>query len=423
MVRVSRRQSALTLVRGSGQRSLVRSTGQRYGRVEQQQQTSRSRKCTSRRCTCCVLLCFLLVVLLVSQGFCDGLLEALGIKWRSFHVKPTRAVCFACFTGKATPADCPSANNVWSKWPFSLSSNYYSDYVEHSRVILDHYHVSRWVFGVDTGHAGTQTLSREECFEPVMDQLVWDFEAHHRYGDGREKRDLGLKVWYAELARLFPSSRKMESRRFVEQVLLPDSLFHAKWLSKRPSTNLTFIDLGHHINLGLMGPLASLLMPNISFVRVIRSRYDTVRSFLAESKRPCYSGMWTLCPLWHPDIVLKPPSAGVWRQLNAEQHNLWFIDEVEARWQQLLSRHPTLPHITVRWCNGEQFVAAWDAVARFIGNGAIRRKACPHHTHGQANLSDAALDAMDKSYENSMKYTSANLQLIKGVRRPNDCPA
>ena len=178
-------------------------------------------------------------------------------------------------------------------------------------MILDHYHVSRWVFGVDTGHAGTQTLSREECFEPVMDQLVWDFEAHHGYGDGREKRDLGLKVWYAELARLFPSSRKMESRRFVEQVLLPDSLFHAKWLSKRPSTNLTFIDLGHHINLGLMGPLASLLMPNISFVRVIRSRYDTVRSFLAESKRPCYSGMWTLCPLWHPDIVLKPPSTGM----------------------------------------------------------------------------------------------------------------
>ena len=40
----------------------------------------------------CVLLSFLLVVLLVYEGFFDGLLEALGLKWRSF-TSSRRAPC------------------------------------------------------------------------------------------------------------------------------------------------------------------------------------------------------------------------------------------------------------------------------------------------------------------------------------------
>jgi hypothetical protein len=58
-----------------------------------------------------------------------------------------------------------------------------------------------------------------------------------------------------------------------------------------------------------------------------------VRSFLSEGKAPCGHGMHTLCPLRHPDIVLRPPE-GQWARFSRAQKNMWFIDEVEARWQQ-----------------------------------------------------------------------------------------
>ena len=53
--------------------------------------------------------------------------------------------------------------------------------------------------------------------------------------------------------------------------------------SKDPSIRVV-VDLGHHAVLGLLPPLATLLGPSkrVAIVRVIRARYDTVRSFLAE---------------------------------------------------------------------------------------------------------------------------------------------
>ena len=56
-----------------------------------------------------------------------------------------------------------------------------------------------------------------------------------------------------------------------------------------------------------------------------------MRSFLYEDKVPCghREGMFTLCPLKHPQIAL-PVTRRRWAKLSDAQRTLWFIDEVSA---------------------------------------------------------------------------------------------
>jgi hypothetical protein len=111
-----------------------------------------------------------------------------------------------------------------------------------------------------------------------------------------------------------------------------------------------------------------------------------------------------------------------WSQLSDAQRNLWFVDEIEARWQRLLAAHPTLPHVTVRWCNSSQLLTAWATVADFIGNGKLApRHECKSHHHGQQNLSDTALLRVDAEYKVLADYSPLQLQMIASVQHPNDC--
>ena len=91
------------------------------------------------------------------------------------------------------------------------------------------------------------------------------------------------------------------------------------------------------------------------------------------------------------------------------------------RWQGLLRRLPTLPRLTVHWCDSKQLRASWDAIAMFIGDGYIRRQDCTHHTHGSAPINDSVLALMDAQYVWSMGYSYDQLELLRNVRRPHDC--
>ena len=340
-----------------------------------------------------------------------------GASMLSFSVLPTTAICCACAKKLAATADCRKCTTS-NATPCEAAAR--------------KVHVGRWVLGVSTGHVATATFSKQKCYRPVLkSRFTFDFEASHSYGDQAGEHAhhpaaaAGIKVWYQRLAVLNASARRLESRRFVQQVLIPDMLLTALKATTEGATNLTFVDMGHHINLGLMEPLAWLLRPAISFVRVIRSRFGTARSFFAEKKWPCGAGMWTLCPTTHPDIVLMPTDQ-VWSSLSPVQRNLWYIDEVEARWQRLLSTSPGLSHLTVRWCNRAQVEAAWASIASFVGDGAIHPETtCTFHEHGSesANISDEALVVEDRQYDVLMQYTWADRLLVQAVRRPNDCAA
>lgn len=282
--------------------------------------------------------------------------------------------------------------------------------------------VHPWIFGVSTGHAATQTFSSGDCYEDRQQpNTVWQFEVGHRYGDSRGwHEEQGIKAWYAALRDMTADERNEHALRLVNAVLLPDMILSAPtaWQGSSP-----IVDLGHHINLGLLDPLATALKHQVRFVRVIRSRFDTVRSFLAEQKAPCSAGMWTLCPTQHPDIAL-PVQNATWERLSQAQRNFWFIDEVEARWQRLLSRHPALPRLTVRWCSKPQLLQAHQRIADFIGHGSLTPKNCSFHKHSSKtaqDMSDAELAAEDRGYRKLVKYSSATWKRIKDVQHPQDC--
>lgn len=310
----------------------------------------------------------------------------------------------------------------------------------------------RVVLGISTGHAGTKTLSNKHAasVNPFLDltemacytetaagpPIVWNFEETHIYGDRAEVGESGLKSWYATLRNASDYEEAQEAERLVRLEILPDMLVYAHRMlaakvgSDETLDDATYVDLGHQSNLGLLQPLITELeaddrVEQVSAVRVIRNRYDTVRSFASEWKVPCSeggpNGMFSLCPTMHK-VELIPPE-GAWEQLDSDQRLFWFIDEVEARWQHLLLRHPRLPHLTVRWCDAAQLQDAWERLATYIGDGALRPQACAHHEHGSANVSDRELEAADRQYVEAMKYTSAQRRLIRDVQRPFDCAA
>jgi len=285
--------------------------------------------------------------------------------------------------------------------------------------------VSSWVYGVSTGHSGSQSLSAKSCYGGMKQGFAFGFEANWRYGDSGKNHVadphpiLGIQALYAAARTRDEAGHLMEE--FAQQVLIPDQMLGAAGKEPGAEGNHTIIDIGHHINLGLIEPLAALLQPRVRFVRLIRSRYDTVRSFMYESKWPCGAGRWTLCPQWHVGVVLEPPSEAAWDGLSSVQRNLWFVDEVEARWQRVLERHPLVPRLTMRWCTSEQFTSGWRAVAAFIGGGALTLQKCSHHHHGSANLSDAELADADTEYRRAMLYSQATLKVLEAVQVPLDC--
>jgi len=140
-------------------------------------------------------------------------------------------------------------------------------------------------------------------------------------------------------------------------------------------------------------------LSTLALVRIRRHRYATVRSWLSTEPptAPCgglasdrgavaaSTGQYHLCPLVH-SVVLAPP-AGVWERLDAAQRNMWFIDEVEARWQRLLAKHPSTERLELKWCAPTDFSTLLGEYARFVGGTDLT--ALDECKQPQAELIDA----------------------------------
>ena len=301
----------------------------------------------------------------------------------------------------------------------------------------------RVVLGVSTGHAGTGTLSGTARFHPhytengcyVADtgapSIVWNFEASHVYLDGPELAQPGLKSWYASLKDATEPEATTASEELVRRVIVPDMIIHSRRvLAERNQGRAdTYVDLGHHLNLGVLSPLIRELHhtgTQVGAIRIIRGRYDTVRSFASEGKSPCdahANGMFTLCPRIHR-VRLNPPP-GAWDAFDADQRILWYVDEVEARWQHVLRDHPNIEQRTLTWCASRDFQRVWERTAGFIGGGQLRaRTSCPHHTHTNHTrvlATDEELAAKDEEYRRLMRYGPDEDELIRATRQEVVC--
>ncbi|KAJ8613491.1 hypothetical protein CTAYLR_002160 [Chrysophaeum taylorii] len=282
----------------------------------------------------------------------------------------------------------------------------------------------RWlrVFGVHTGHVGSRSLGKGACI--LADEISFVFEYDQIYNDSSYPWDSnGMNMWYAD-------SKRGSAMHLLETTILPNYL-----LLSKPNQHL-IVDFGHNLNLGFLRPLAAVLGDRVAFVRVVRHRYDTCRSFMSEGKVPCGKGMWTLCPTKHPHIALPPPR-GVWNGLTPWQKVMWFIDEVEARWQRLLADFPDIDRLLVHWCDGLDFERARFAVFDFFGQRAaaavgserkinVVAKKCKQGKHTDPSLksllSDAELGVQDADYQALMAYDNHTLSFtLRNVLRPFDC--
>eukprot|EP00316_Scyphosphaera_apsteinii_P026136 CAMPEP_0119340428 /NCGR_PEP_ID=MMETSP1333-20130426/100373_1 /TAXON_ID=418940 /ORGANISM="Scyphosphaera apsteinii, Strain RCC1455" /LENGTH=124 /DNA_ID=CAMNT_0007352183 /DNA_START=440 /DNA_END=811 /DNA_ORIENTATION=- len=123
------------------------------------------------------------------------------------------------------------------------------------------------------------------------------------YGDARYglRAGTGLSGWYAGI------NATDSAGLFINNTVLPDMLLHVAEVESRRGTvnsTATYVDLGCSGNY-VLPPLVPLLRDKVAVVRIIRSRYDTVRSFISSGNVPCIAGMFSFCPWAHPNIALR----------------------------------------------------------------------------------------------------------------------
>jgi hypothetical protein len=112
---------------------------------------------------------------------------------------------------------------------------------------------------------------------------------------------------------------------------------------------------------------------NLKFLRIRRDRHETVTSLttnhaLSPSRVGNYNpydpakGRGILHPLENRDAVVLKVSPKTWRQLSVFQRGFWFIDEVEARWEQFLQNQTTA--LSSSFGNVEIYTYYWSSLSK-----------------------------------------------------------
>jgi len=135
-------------------------------------------------------------------------------------------------------------------------------------------------------------------------------------------------------------------------------------------------DTGHQITLGMMEHLIDALGSQIRVVRLRRHRLDTAASFSgdANKKDPCKyapnENHMHYCP-FNKVARIQLPRAAMWDSLNLFQKYLWWVDEVEARWQWILRTRPPFPYIEIDYST-RMGVKELQRISDFTGLGFER---------------------------------------------------
>ena len=125
------------------------------------------------------------------------------------------------------------------------------------------------------------------------------------------------------------------------------------------------------------------------------------------------------------NVVLKIPEK-VWLGFTQFQMGLWFVDEVEARWQRLRRSHPNLSFLTLWWSknvkqgNGS-FMSTAKTLAAVLGlQLADIVKDHKKHSHKQSKAERMKFRRwarrQDAEYRKQARYTDAQRRLITQVQ-------
>jgi hypothetical protein len=198
----------------------------------------------------------------------------------------------------------------------------------------------RFYFVFSTGRCGTLHLSRL-------------FGDHRAYVCHEEEPEDTFVVMERILRPIAKHDDQVLAMRYVRDDKIP---YMVRTMRSKGADR--WLDAGHQIIFGIVPALMAQLDKQIGLVRLRRDRTETALSFLTA---PEFNDPWM--PHWedtetlgqeHPRWALRPSdriarmplSAAVWRQLNRFQRYLWYVDEVERQWQDLVCRY-SFPHVEV----------------------------------------------------------------------------
>ena len=193
------------------------------------------------------------------------------------------------------------------------------------------------VFGFSTGHVGTGTLGDRASYNHV-NHIEFLFEGY------RQSKP-------TEMCRVHPSIYNQgftaeDEENFVSNVLTP---FLARLIHITQKSII--VDFGH-ANLFYYRGIARHFLSrsrrggmytfckHLHFVRIRRERYESATSLMyrtpTRSKTSlCEDVPYAYCPYNNSEsVLLHPVSKTAWHDLGVLEQMLWYIDEVEARWQE-----------------------------------------------------------------------------------------
>ena len=313
---------------------------------------------------------------------------------------------------------------------------------------------AKFVIGISNGHQGTSFLGGEDryangklqrkqvgffferksdCVRAPCQRKFFKFCKPH-------KGALSLRYWYRSIKGDSALCRAVQDK-LVENVCMP------RWVRSKPEK---VVVLGHDTLFYVYGLLPHLNQTH--FIRLRRPRIETARSFTLSGKTSLdpvrqfepvndanclfqvvslkhemhpHLNAYALCPLERSeDVVLKPPSMDVWRNLSYYQRALWFIDELEARWSLLLRHNPSIRYSEYAWSsrNPEKYgsmTQVHKSIAETVGllpvNDGLAVK-----VHVKTEISDSGLENLYKSqdaeYQLRMGFDEDTKQLISKVQ-------
>jgi len=249
----------------------------------------------------------------------------------------------------------------------------------------------RYMFGISTGHAGSTSLSNAQSYSGSLKTNI-TFRFENRFQD-----DGNWWTW----AGTKPSLEEQERKVRNEYKLPIDNLLDY-------DQSQTYVDLGHHNMLGILRTTPKVFGGDVFFIRFRRDRVHTAYSFSKSRSELCKS-FFDLCPMrnWH---LLSPHSGNwtqdAWRSMTSEQQHLWYVDEVEAEFQQLLRENPDVSYLECNW--SDDLGNCFELVSSILGlqiadNGGVHLK---HHTDGELDsLARDRIVRADEDYRSVMEYT------------------
>jgi len=260
----------------------------------------------------------------------------------------------------------------------------------------------RYIFGISTGHAGSTSLSNAHSYAGSLKRNI-TFRMEEYF--------LGFGKWWT-WAGTKPSLEEQERKVRNDYKRSIDNLLDSE-------QSQTYVDLGHHNLLGMLRTTPKVFGDDVLFIRFRRDRVHTAYSFSKYNRDLC-GNAFRVCPLtdWH---LLSPHSGNwtedAWRSMTYEQQHLWFVDEVEAEFQQLLRENPDVSYMECNW--SDDLGHCFELVSSILGlqvaeNGGVNMM---HHTDGKVGKRNRdRIVQLDEDYRNVMAYTDVVSNSIREVQ-------